>query len=97
MADIVALFGESPVTVRARVIETDGEVAGIAGYYLSGGVAVFFSEIRKPIPKMTIWRESLRFMKDVKMPAVCFSEDGSGAFLKRLGWTECDGEFQWRP
>ena len=95
-ADIKALYGNVPVTMRARVLDVDGEVAAILGYHLTGGAVVVFSEIRKPIPKMAVWREAKKFMSELKIPAICVAENGSGPLLKRLGWvTEDEEVFTW--
>ncbi len=85
------------MTVRARVWERDGEILGIAGYHLVGGTAVVFSESKPGLPKAAVWRESLKFMADLKRPAVCFSES-AGPFLERLGWIKGEGEeYTWQP
>ena len=101
-ADVYAFFGKaSPHTVRARVLDIDGEIAAIAGYYISGGVAVVFSDIKLAVPKMTIWREARAMMDGLKLPAVCLADCGSGLFLERLGWSEVgttkDGDiYKWQ-
>ena len=59
-----------------------------------GGVAVVFSEMARPIPKVTIWREAVAFMKEIKVPAICVT-DGSDAFLERLGWIRDGEEYRW--
>lgn len=84
-------FGRLPPrTVRARVLEQDGRVVGLAGYYIAGGVAVMFSDMKEAIPAMTIWRESKAMMAEIKIPAICVAESNSGPFLERLGWV-CAG------
>lgn len=86
--DIERFFGQMPGrSIRARVLEIDGEIAGVAGYYIVNGVAVMFSDSRGDIPAMTVWRESKAMMDSMKIPAVCVAEENSGPFLKRLGWT----------
>lgn len=101
-ADIYRFFGKIPgQSLRARVLEVDGEIVGVAGYYLMGNVAVMFSDSKGDIPKMTIWRESKAMMDRIKIPAICIAQEGSGRFLKRLGWTYAgpspDGEvYEWR-
>lgn len=100
--DILQFFEKlPPQTIRARVLERDGEVVGVAGYFVTGGMAVMFSDKRADIPKMTIWREAVAMMKGMKIPAVCVAESGSGPFLERLGWkragTSADGDvYTWR-
>lgn len=90
-SDILGFFGKgAPRTIRARALDVGGEVVGIAGYYVSDGVAVVFSDIRKGIPKMTIWREALSLMNSLKLPAVCEGSPESARFLKRLGWSQVD-------
>ncbi len=83
--------------MRAWVLEIEGEIAGIAGYYFTGGTAVVFSEMRRAIPAAVIWRESIEMMRKIKFPAICVAQDGSGRFLERLGWVTEDGEvYKWR-
>lgn len=83
--------------MRAWVLEIDGEIAGIAGYYFPGATAVVFSEMRKPIPAAVIWRESVKMMRKINFPAICLAQEGSGRFLQRLGWETEDGEvYKWR-
>lgn len=96
-SDIVEFYGRTAEqSLRARVLDLDGEVVGIAGYYVLNGHALVFSDNRDGIPKMTIWREAVKFMADLKLPAVCLASEDSGAFLKRLGWRHVEGEiYQW--
>lgn len=90
--DVRAYFnGRIPVSMRAWVLEVDGEVAGIAGWHFMGRNARVFSEMRKPIPKAAIWRESVKFMRRIDFPAVCEADETSGPFLERLGWVTEDG------
>ena len=101
-ADVRDYFGQnSPQTVRAKVLEADGEVMGIAGYYLSGGVAIVFSDNKPGIPKMTIWRQSVALMNSLTIPALCVASEGSERFLERLGWarvgpTDAGVIYQWQ-
>lgn len=86
-ADILGfLKRHPPETIRAKVIAVDGEVVGLAGYYIVDGVAVVFSESNGAIPKQRIWRESLKFMRGLKLRSICSATETSGPFLKRLGW-----------
>lgn len=87
------------MAVRAKVLERDGEVLGIAGYYVTPRAAVVFSDAKPGIPKQLIWREAVAFMADLKLPAICACEsDGAARFLKRLGWAEAgEGVFTWQP
>jgi hypothetical protein len=85
-ADILAFFDKLPAqSMRAWVLKRNDEVLGVAGFYVSNGVAVVFSDSTDGIPKLRIWRESLKFMRDLKIPAICTTQ-GSGPFLERLGW-----------
>lgn len=94
---MAAWFGHAtPVTIRATVWERDGELLGIAGYYMDG-VAVVFSESKPGLPKLAIWREAKAFMAGLNIPAVCITEEG-GPFLERLGWIKGeDGDYLWQP
>ena len=102
-ADFEAFYGKAPPqAVRARVLEQDGRVVGVAGYHILGGVAVMFSDVSEPIAPITIWRESKAMMASMKIPALCVAESYSGAFLERLGWSHAgrsaDGEvYTWQP
>ncbi len=102
-ADVVEYFGQkAPQTIRASVFEVDGELIGIAGYYLAGGVAVVFSDNKPDIPKMTIWRHAKAMMDSLRLPAICFATETSGPFLERLGWqfieeTDAGDMYKWQP
>lgn len=101
-SDLIALFGEPyGSTLRAWTLEADGEPVALAGYFMSSGHAMVFSDITDGIPKMTLWREAKRFMDKLKVPGVCVAAEGSGPFLERLGWAFAghseDGEvYTWR-
>lgn len=89
-ADLIAILGRLPPhTVRAWVWKDGDEVVAAAGWYMAGTRAVVFSDMREAAaPKLRIWREALRFMADLKAPAICVAESvASAEFLKRLGWT----------
>ena len=91
------------MSVRARVIEQDGEVVAVAGYYRAGAVMAMFSDVKVQLPKMTIWREAKAMMEGFNLPAYCLAANSSAAkFLQRLGWTHYattdEGEFYvWLP
>lgn len=86
-SDMSEMFGKPhPATLRAWSLEADGRVVAMAGYFMSEGKAVVFSDIKEDVPKMTIWREAKRFMERLKVPSVCVATDESGPFLERLGW-----------
>ena len=86
-ADLLTFYGRlPPYSVRARVLEIDGELLGVAGYHITNGMAVMFSDWKEGIPAITVWREAVAMMKEIKMPAICVATDQSGKFLKRLGW-----------
>lgn len=101
-ADIPDLAGRH--TIRARVAEQDGRIVAVLGYYVQDGIARVFSEVREPLPKMTIWREAAAMMARIKVPAVCLADrdhPGSCRLLERLGWqhagTTPEGEvYAWR-
>ena len=102
-ADIEAFYGKPPPqAVRARVLEKDGRVVGVAGYHIINGVAVMFSDVSGDIAPITIWREAKAMMASMKIPAMCVGESYSGAFLERLGWERAGrsavGEvYTWQP
>ena len=100
-ADIQTYFGQpSPYTIKAQVWEIDGEIVGVAGYYLIGPTAMVFSDMRGDIPKMSVWRASKEFMKNLKFPVLCEGTEESAPFLKRLGWQpvpDMEGLFRWLP
>jgi hypothetical protein len=99
----------APVSMRAWSAELDGEVLGMAGYYIASGQIMVFSTMKdrmRDFP-VTIMRASRRFMaslKEAKLPAICVAspdEGNSCAFLERLGWSHAgtgdEGEvYTWR-
>lgn len=104
----MAFYGSPlPVSARAWVAELDGEVIGIAGYYLKGGAALVFSDMTDAMRAypVTIMREAKRVMAEIRVPAVCIASSerkGSARFLRRLGWTFArstdEGEaYAWQP
>lgn len=101
-ADLLTFFGRLPdCSVRARVLEQGGEIVGVAGYFMAGGRAVVFSDLKGDVPNMTIWREAKALMDSLRVPALCIAENGSGPFLERLGWQyvgpSADGEvYEWQ-
>lgn len=96
-ADIHDYFGKSaPKTVRAWVLTVDGKVVGVAGYYISAGNAVVFSDIKDGIPKMTVWRAAVEFMESLNLPVICEGSEGSKSFLERLGWTQVNDDMVFR-
>lgn len=100
---MLAYFGQkAPQTIRAKVLDVNGEVKGIAGYYLAHGFAVVFSDNKPDIPKMTIWRQAKSLMESLNLPAVCLATETSGPFLERLGWqfaeeTDAGDMYKWQP
>ena len=98
----MAFYGRMPPrSVRVWVLEHDGQVLGLAGYFMQDGKAVLFSDVREGVPKMTIWRAALAFMKSLDMPLVCEGTQKSAAFLERLGWVYVGDNdngmvFEWR-
>lgn len=97
-SDFLEFYGELPrQSVKARVLEVEGTVRGILGYYMLGRAAVVFSDMRGDIPKMTIWREAKAFMESMTLPAVCEATETSGPLLERLGWRHIDGGvYEWQ-
>lgn len=107
-ADFEAFYGRSPpYTMRAWVAELDGEVIGIAGYYMRQGWVQAFSDMNDAMRQYpgTIMREARRFMARLKSPALCIascSEKNAARFLGYLGWrhvgTSEEGEvYAWQP
>lgn len=95
-ADILAFYERLPgPSIRAWVLEMDGEVVGVSGWY--GVPRVVFSDVREGVPKMTIWRAAKAMMAKMDKPAVCQGSEGSRAMLERLGWQELEDEvFTWQ-
>lgn len=87
-ADVLRRFyGVSvPKSLRAWALWQDDEPVGVAGYHITNGKAVVFSDVKDGLPKMTIWRGAKLFMDMLNLPAVCIATDTSGPMLKRLGW-----------
>lgn len=101
-ADIAEFYGKMPGrSVRAKIYEIDGDAVGVLGHYIEDGIKVVFSDIKRPAPKMAIWREAKAIMDNLKGPAVCVAMDGSERFLERLGWKYVDmsdegAVYQWQ-
>ena len=97
-ADIHEYYGQLPAkSVRARVLEVDGRIVGVAGYYIEGSCAVVFSDAKEDIPKMTVWREAKAMMQSIRLRGVCTACEGSGPFLERLGWKHMgEGVYEWQ-
>lgn len=101
--DVRAFHPEGlPRTVRAWVVVVDGQPQCLAGVTIAGEHVIVFSEIadKASLPKLTIWRGSKLVMQRVAamgLPVVAVEEDGSGAFLKRLGFvpTADEGVYAW--
>lgn len=99
--DLLDFYGRLPERNSfSQVLERDGEVVGIAGYLVAGGVRFAFSETNdkiEEVPKTRIWKEAKKFMK-LLPPCFCESKN-SGEFLTRLGWEQV-GEgniYKWEP
>lgn len=91
------------MTIKARVLELNGKLQGIAGYWEVDGETIVFSDVAADaeITPIRIWREAQEFMKQLDRPARCLAGEGSERFLTRLGWEHlgsCDeGEiFEWQ-
>lgn len=105
--DIQTLIGRDPPhTCRAWVAVLDGEVVGLAGYYLPGGPPIVFSQITdglRPHRKfiVRIARDFMAMMPSPILAVASRKEPTSERFLKWLGfeWVRSDdvGEvYQWQ-
>lgn len=102
--DVVEFYGSQfPATLRLWTAEADdGEIIGLAGYYLQRDYIVVFSDMhermeRYPVLIMKTARRIMEHIDKTGLPAVCFCKGGrSGVFLRRLGWTQLvvDGEME---
>lgn len=95
LKDIESFFGRKPDrTVKALVVEKDGELACIAGVTFGQGYVEAFSDMRvKDVPKKTIWRyaKMLKAMiAELNLP--CIAITSNPKFLEQLGF-EPLGEF----
>ena len=87
--DIEAVAGGKPLTtVRAWTLLIEDQPVGVAGWFMYGGVAHVFSDLRPGVPKLTAWRAARQFMALVPPSALCVTR-GAGPFLERLGWRYC--------
>lgn len=92
---------DPPKSARAWVAELDGRVIAVAGYYIDGGAAVVFSDMKDEMYDfpVTIVREARAFMARLPVPAACSASPrvrGAGRFLRRLGWQHLRGNvFVW--
>ena len=88
-ADFEAFFGKKPpMTLRALAAERDGEIVGIGGYYIVGGIAYAFTDQRGMTKREMVRaaRVLVAFLNAVKaqMIAQC-GADGDTA-LKHYGF-----------
>jgi hypothetical protein len=89
LKDIEAFFGRKPDrTVKAMVVEKDGELACIAGVTIGKNYIEAFSDMKPlDVPKRTIWRyaKQLKAMLDeYKLP--CIATTNNPKFLLKLGF-----------
>lgn len=93
--DIEFFFGTIAKTVRAWVVEYNGEPKGIAGTYREGNVTIAFSEILEhTAPKITVYRLAKELMNKMTPPVYAVPEDclkGSRKFLESLGFERVKG------
>lgn len=94
-ADIDAFYdGKLTKTVRAWVVEIDGELAAVAGVIREPLVMIAFSSMKPglDVSKITIWKTALRLWDNIRalgypVRAIAHPEiPGSAAFLERLGF-----------
>ena len=80
-ADFEAFFCKKPpMTLRALVAERDGEIVGIGGYYIVGGIAYAFTD-QRGMTRREMVRAAHSFMKFIHriktdVIAQCNSETG---------------------
>lgn len=88
-------------TIKAIAGVKDGEVLGIAGYYIDMGRAVIFSDLKPGAPKKAIvkgTRATLEMIKRAGLVGVAYRQDESAAsFLEHFGFVEfAPGVYEWR-
>jgi hypothetical protein len=85
---MIKAYGDVPAqSVRAWVWELDGEILTVAGWYVTPGVAVVFSDMfLDNAPSLAVFRRARDFLKDVPPPAICEGTRKSRRFLEALGW-----------
>lgn len=101
-SDVDALYAGRPrETVRALVIQVDGEPAGIIGLAQEPDRLRAFSESRealcphlKCMPVLRAIKAFMKWVEESKVPVYAISE-GTG-LLERLGFVQFNGEeFRW--
>lgn len=99
--DIEAYYGEPPSnTMRATVVEMDGEIVGVIGVVREPTVGRFFCDFQPKLQpyvrSITIMRAvkgSMAFVEQYRGPVVAIAEHAEGCrILHRLGWTHLQGE-----
>lgn len=95
LGDIEEFFGRKPDrTVKAMVVEKDGEPACIAGVTFGKGYVEAFSDMKPvDVPRRTIWRYAQKLKAMIHATGLpCIATTGNPKFLEKLGFRYV-GEF----
>jgi hypothetical protein len=89
--DVVEFYGKPlPVTIHGVVSENeDGEVMGIAAYFIKGHLAILFSDIKDGIsPKEVVrgTRTVLDLVKDRRLKIVALADEEHAPLLRHFGF-----------
>ncbi|MGX8939343.1 hypothetical protein ACWWJF_00405 [Symbiopectobacterium sp. Eva_TO] len=93
--DIRQWYATIPFTMRAVIIETDGEAVALGGMMRRNGVHVAFMDMRESASSIpfSLWKGSLKAVKEIistsKSPVYARVSDElktAPSFLKRLGF-----------
>ncbi len=90
--DVKEFYGSFPQSIKALVMEDNGELIGIACVTIENSRMFALSEMKRKIPAKAIWRGVLAFrelIKDVRCPilAICNKQyNNSPAFLEKVGF-----------
>lgn len=78
-----------PMTVRAIVAEREGAVVGIGGYYISGDVAIAFTDGTSMSKREVIacGREMIRLLKTLHVNVIAQCGSHGDTALRHFGFT----------
>lgn len=97
--DVIAWYGNIPATMRAIILEVDGEPVAIGGVMKKNGNSVAFMDMKTDAHAVpfSLWKGSVKALREIisqsRVPVYARVSDElptAPAFLKRLGFVPID-------